>query len=102
MSSQRHRLTKGRPRGACPPATAVTDSGLQPRHTVTNHAGVLDDIDTVVLACGGEAVDELRRGLTAAGQELHMIGDCVSPRRLVHAILDGAGAGRARLAARPR
>jgi NADPH-dependent 2,4-dienoyl-CoA reductase/sulfur reductase-like enzyme len=75
--------------------TAVTDSGLQTRHTVTNHTGVLDDIDTVVLAYGGAAVDELRPGLTAAGHEIHMIGDCVSPRRLVHAILDGARAGRA-------
>jgi pyruvate/2-oxoglutarate dehydrogenase complex dihydrolipoamide dehydrogenase (E3) component len=75
--------------------TAIADSGLQTRHTVTNHAGVLDDIDTVVLACGGEAVDDLRPGLIAAGHELHLIGDCVSPRRLVHAILDGARAGRA-------
>lgn len=75
--------------------TAVTDSGLRTRHTVTSHAGVLDGIDTVVLACGAEAVDELRPGLTAAGHEVHMIGDCGSPRRLVHAILDGARAGRA-------
>ncbi len=75
--------------------TAVTGSGLQTRHTVTNQAGMLDGIDTVVLACGGEAADELRPGLTAAGHELYMIGDCVSPRRLVHAILDGARAGRA-------
>ena len=59
-----------------------------------SHAGVLDGID-IVLACGAEAVDELRPGLTAAGHEAHMIGDCVSPRRLVHAILDGARAGRA-------
>jgi 2,4-dienoyl-CoA reductase-like NADH-dependent reductase (Old Yellow Enzyme family)/thioredoxin reductase len=75
--------------------TAVTGSGLQTRHTVTNQAGMLDGIDTVVLACGGEAADELRPGLTAAGHELYMIGDCVSPRRLVHAVLDGARAGRA-------
>jgi 2,4-dienoyl-CoA reductase-like NADH-dependent reductase (Old Yellow Enzyme family) len=80
------------------PMTEVTgwvDRVVQTRNVITGRSGALDDIDTVVLACGGEAVDGLRGPLRDLGIEFHLIGDCLSPRQIIHAVLDGARVGRA-------
>jgi hypothetical protein len=42
------------------------------------HAGV----DTVVLACGGQARTELHASLQGRVPELHLVGDAWAPRRL--------------------
>jgi pyruvate/2-oxoglutarate dehydrogenase complex dihydrolipoamide dehydrogenase (E3) component len=47
----------------------------------------------VVLAVGWDPRDELADELGSVFQEVHAVGDCVEPRRLVEAILEGARAG---------
>jgi pyruvate/2-oxoglutarate dehydrogenase complex dihydrolipoamide dehydrogenase (E3) component len=52
------------------------------------------EIDTVVLAIGRRSNDALYRALE--GQlPVHRIGDCLAPRFLQHAIVDGDAIGRA-------
>lgn len=50
--------------------------------------------DTVVLAMGGRPRRELEFALRKQGVEVHLLGDCVAPRRIVEAIADGARVGR--------
>jgi 2,4-dienoyl-CoA reductase-like NADH-dependent reductase (Old Yellow Enzyme family)/thioredoxin reductase len=53
----------------------------------------LTDIE-VVLACGLLPNDALYTQLVGVVAELHLIGDALAPRRLIHATLDGARVGR--------
>jgi hypothetical protein len=41
-----------------------------------------DDVDTVVLACGGLARTDLHASLQGRVPELHLVGDAWAPRRL--------------------
>jgi 2,4-dienoyl-CoA reductase-like NADH-dependent reductase (Old Yellow Enzyme family)/thioredoxin reductase len=50
---------------------------------------------SVVLACGLVPDDRLYRELSGRVDDLHLVGDALAPRRLVHATLDGARVGRA-------
>ncbi len=52
------------------------------------------DVDTVVLACGSRASDGLGRALKGRVKELHMVGDCRVPRRMMQAVLEGARVSR--------
>lgn len=54
---------------------------------------VYDGIDTVVLSMGNDAEDGLYRDLKSRVAELYPVGDCVSPRKIEEAILDGERAG---------
>ncbi|HLY82902.1 MAG TPA: FAD-dependent oxidoreductase [Acidimicrobiales bacterium] len=60
------------------------------RNTLSNQLSVLDGVDTVVLVCGRRPRHELADLLQGKVPAMHLIGDCLSPRRLVHATLDGA------------
>jgi hypothetical protein len=51
-------------------------------------------VDTVILAMGNEVCDDLCHALKDRVAELHAIGDCVAPRKIDEAILDGERAGR--------
>jgi NADPH-dependent 2,4-dienoyl-CoA reductase/sulfur reductase-like enzyme len=53
----------------------------------------LEGVDTVVLAMGSRSTDALYRTLKGQVPELHAIGDCVAPRGVHHAILEGARVG---------
>jgi 2,4-dienoyl-CoA reductase-like NADH-dependent reductase (Old Yellow Enzyme family) len=80
------------------PMTAVTgfrDGMLAVRHVITDRKDEIGPVDSVVVACGSTAVDDLRGPLRSYGAELHQIGDCLSPRQIINAILDGARVGRA-------
>jgi mycofactocin system FadH/OYE family oxidoreductase 2 len=55
---------------------------------------VLDGVDTVVLATGTKADDELYLALKDEHANVHRIGDCLAPRKLDHAIYEGELAGR--------
>src|SRR5712691_2279236 len=62
------------------------------------HAGAerrIESVDTVVLAMGSRSTDGLYRALKGRVPELHAVGDCVAPRGVHQAILDGTHAGRA-------
>jgi 2,4-dienoyl-CoA reductase-like NADH-dependent reductase (Old Yellow Enzyme family)/thioredoxin reductase len=75
------------------PMTALQEVGeshIVVRNTITNTTRVIDGVDTVVLACGRRPRVELATALRARHVPFHLIGDCLSPRRLVHATLDGA------------
>jgi mycofactocin system FadH/OYE family oxidoreductase 2 len=54
---------------------------------------VLEGVDSIVLATGPRANDELYFALKGSVESLHRIGDCVAPRKLDHAIYEGYLAG---------
>jgi hypothetical protein len=60
----------------------------------TGREEVVEGVDTLVLATGPRANDELYFQLKGKVEHLHRIGDCVAPRRLDHAIYEGYLAGR--------
>jgi 2,4-dienoyl-CoA reductase-like NADH-dependent reductase (Old Yellow Enzyme family)/thioredoxin reductase len=58
-------------------------------------SGATRDVDevTVVLACGLVPNDRLARELKGRIPQIHLIGDALAPRRLMHANLEGARVG---------
>ena len=54
----------------------------------------LEGVDTVVLATGTKANDDLYLALKDEHANVHRIGDCLAPRKLDHAIYEGELAGR--------
>ncbi len=54
----------------------------------------IDGVDTVVLATGTKANEELYLALKGEHANVHRIGDCLAPRKLDHAIYEGELAGR--------
>ena len=60
------------------------------QHVLTDEPVVVDDIAALVLAQGHESVDSLLRELEDAGHvEVHGIGDCLAPRTVEEAVLEG-------------
>jgi len=57
--------------------------------------GELFDADTVVLSVGLRSRDGLAESLKGKVREVHTIGDCVKPRKLLDAIHEGSRAARA-------
>jgi mycofactocin system FadH/OYE family oxidoreductase 2 len=53
------------------------------------------EVDTVVLALGGKANDDLYQSLRRQVKELYAIGDCVAPRTVEKAIFEGHQVARA-------
>jgi len=62
-------------------------------HTAAQEAVVMEDVDTLVLACPNRPVDDLAQGARAQGLELHLIGDCLAPRTAEEAVYEGLKAG---------
>jgi NADPH-dependent 2,4-dienoyl-CoA reductase/sulfur reductase-like enzyme len=60
----------------------------------SRRADVLNDVDTVVLAWGGRAVDSLYHALKGSIPRLELVGDAMAPRRMHDAMLEGTRAGR--------
>ena len=58
-----------------------------------NEPIVFEGIDTVVLSMGNKAEDGLHRSLKSKVADLYPVGDCVTPRKIEEAILDGERAG---------
>lgn len=63
-------------------------------HTLAGERSVISDIDTVVLAIPPQANDTLLTELRDTKTEVHGVGDCMAPRRVLHAIREGSIAGR--------
>ena len=69
----------------------IVERGL--RITDQNLSKTRIDIDNVVLAVGSVAKHELYNALLGAVPELHSVGDCAQPRRILEAIEAGAQVG---------
>jgi NADPH-dependent 2,4-dienoyl-CoA reductase/sulfur reductase-like enzyme len=54
----------------------------------------IEGVDTVVLAMGSYANDQLYKSLKGKVKEIHRVGDCLAPRLALDAIYDGYNAGR--------
>jgi mycofactocin system FadH/OYE family oxidoreductase 2 len=63
-------------------------------NVLTNAERLTKGVDTVVVSMGGRADDTLYRSLKGKVKELYAVGHCLSPRRLLDSILDGARVGR--------
>jgi 2,4-dienoyl-CoA reductase (NADPH2) len=71
----------------------VRDGTAELVHLFTGARHAVDGIDVVVLAHGRGANDRLARELRERGVPTTLVGDALAPRRLVHAVLDGARLG---------
>ncbi len=65
------------------------------QHVLTGDAVVVEDVVALVLALGHEPVDDLLAPIDGFGGEVHAIGDCVAPRTVEEAVLDGLRVGAA-------
>jgi 2,4-dienoyl-CoA reductase-like NADH-dependent reductase (Old Yellow Enzyme family)/thioredoxin reductase len=74
---------------------SVHEGSVTVFNSLTRGERTLEKIDTVVLAVGGRSENALLRELKATVGELYGVGDCLTPRRVLHAVLDGSRAGRA-------
>jgi 2,4-dienoyl-CoA reductase-like NADH-dependent reductase (Old Yellow Enzyme family)/thioredoxin reductase len=63
-------------------------------NVLTNTERLINGVDTVVVSTGGRADDALYCSLKGKVKELYAVGHCLSPRRLLDSILDGARVGR--------
>lgn len=59
----------------------------------TKHEEEIDGIDTIVIAAGNRSNNQIYIGLKGKVKELYSIGDCVSPRKVNDAILEGSRIG---------
>jgi NADPH-dependent 2,4-dienoyl-CoA reductase/sulfur reductase-like enzyme len=64
-------------------------------HIVTGEPIVCEGVDTVVVAAGQEPATTLEDELAPLGIEMHLAGDCLSPRSAEEAVYEGLMAGRA-------
>jgi len=72
----------------------LEDNILTLVNTFTGEETRIEEIDTVVLACGSRAETGLEAAIKGRFAETHVIGDCLAPRRMVHAVLEGARVSR--------
>jgi len=74
-------------------AGAFADRRLAVTNSLTGAANVIEGIDSVVAVGGRIGNDGLAVALREIAPEVHVIGDALSPRRMLHATLDGARLG---------
>jgi NADPH-dependent 2,4-dienoyl-CoA reductase/sulfur reductase-like enzyme len=67
----------------------VLEDSVDVYNVVTWEPRTIADIDTVVMAAGGQADDTLYRELKERHPEVHAIGDCFQPRDIELAVIDG-------------
>lgn len=63
-------------------------------NVLTGAESEIDGIDTLVFVNNGKVNDALYRSLKGKVKELHQAGQCVSPRKLLDSVYDGALVGR--------
>lgn len=63
------------------------------RDVYTNESFLLEDYDTVVLDVGNRVEDSLYHALKGRVGEVHRVGDCVAPRGIDMAIIEGRKVG---------
>ena len=67
----------------------VDDDTVYLQHTASGEAVVLEGIDGLVLAQGHESVTSLASELEGLEVDVHAVGDCVAPRTVEEAVLEG-------------
>ncbi|NNK01278.1 MAG: FAD-dependent oxidoreductase [Desulfatitalea sp.] len=72
---------------------AIEGKTVNCRDLYTNAPVCLDDYDTIVLAGPKQAQDRIYRQLKGQVKELYRAGDCVAPRNITMAVLEGRKAG---------
>lgn len=65
------------------------------QHVLTEEPVLIEGISGVVLSCGHESVSDLLTGLQDLGQHVLGVGDCMAPRTVEEAVLEGLVAGSA-------
>jgi NADPH-dependent 2,4-dienoyl-CoA reductase/sulfur reductase-like enzyme len=82
-----------------PPTAAMRLEGrtLTVRNSLTRAESEVADVDSLVVIDGRQPVDGLAAQLKGLVKDIHVIGDALSPRRMMHATLDGARLGRLEL-----
>jgi len=73
---------------------AVEGSTVVVANSFTGVERRIDGVDTVVLSMGSRSTDAISRALRNGGAALHAIGDCVAPRGIHQAILEGTRVAR--------
>jgi len=63
------------------------------QHTLNGEAVVCEGVDTLVTALGHQSLTELEIELDGWPGDVHVIGDCSSPRTAEEAVLEGLRAG---------
>ena len=82
------------------PLTGVAEIGestVSTFHTVHRDESterVIEGVDTVVFASGGQADDNMLKALSGKVKELYAVGDCSQPRDVEAAVYDGHKVGR--------
>ena len=74
---------------------AVEGSAVVVANALTRSQRRIEGVDTVVLAMGSRSTDALYRALKGKVAVIHAIGDCVAPRGVHQAILEGTRVARA-------
>jgi 2,4-dienoyl-CoA reductase-like NADH-dependent reductase (Old Yellow Enzyme family)/thioredoxin reductase len=74
--------------------TGVDQHGVVVTDTFTRRDRRIEGA-SVVLACGSEPDDRLAQALEGRIAEVHVVGDALAPRRMMHATLEGARAAMA-------
>jgi len=74
---------------------AIEGSTVVVANAYTGEERRIEGVDTVVLSMGSRSTDGLYRALRGRVPAIHAIGDCVAPRGVHHAILEGTRVGRA-------
>jgi pyruvate/2-oxoglutarate dehydrogenase complex dihydrolipoamide dehydrogenase (E3) component len=59
------------------------------QHSASAEPMIFEGVDTLVLAQGHESVDGLEAELDGLDIEVHMIGDCLTPRTAEEAVFEG-------------
>ena len=67
----------------------VDESTVYLQHTTSGEPILCEGVDTLVAATGNASVNVLERELEDYGGEIHMAGDCLSPRTCEEAVLEG-------------
>ncbi|WP_418791985.1 FAD-dependent oxidoreductase [Phosphitispora sp. TUW77] len=74
---------------------AINGSELTTYHTLHQKPGKMEGFDTIVISGVNTANRGLLEQIRGKVSEIHVIGDCKTPRRMDHATLEGYRAGRA-------
>jgi 2,4-dienoyl-CoA reductase-like NADH-dependent reductase (Old Yellow Enzyme family)/thioredoxin reductase len=67
----------------------VDDDTVYLQHVLTEEPVLLEGVDGIVLACGHESVNELLVSLQDEGLPAVGVGDCLAPRTVEEAVLEG-------------